>query len=416
MIVIAGAGIAGLTMALTCHQLGIRCRVYEATQEIKPLGVGINVQPNAVRELFDLGLADNLAEIGVEAEEWALFARSGQLVWSEPRGILAGYRWPQFSVHRGHLQQMLLKKVQERLGEDAVVPDARLVRYENESDGIRVHFCDHLDRTTTVDASLLVGADGIHSAVRAQMYPDEGAPQWGGAIMWRGTSRARPPRTNNSFILIGTLDHRFVCYPISQPDDEGYVTLNWIAELTPRREMQPAPSDWNRAVSQEEFLPHFLDWDYGWIDVPQIIRDGDVVLEYPMVDRDPVPGWVDGRAVLIGDAAHAMYPVGSNGASQAIVDTRLLGLHLQQSGVGPDSLTRFENQVIEDLNALVLRNRGNGPIGILGIVEEKAHSESSDIHDVISKAEIAEFMARYKEAAGFAVDTLNEAPPTLDIG
>ncbi|MDG2277560.1 MAG: flavin-dependent oxidoreductase [Pseudomonadales bacterium] len=413
MIIIAGGGIAGLSMALTCHQLGLQCRVYESAEALRPLGVGINLQPNAVRELYELGLADTLAEIGIEAEEWALFTKDAQLVWSEPRGALAGYRWPQFSVHRGQLQMALYREVVKRLGPECIKTDARLVSYQNDGERIIACFARSSGQTFTSSGDLLVGADGIHSAVRAQMHPNEGAPQWRGTIMWRGTTQARAPRTNNSFILIGTLDHRFVCYPITKPDAGGLTTLNWIAEITPEKRLEPASSDWNREVAKEEFLPHFLDWQFPWIDVPNIISGAQTVYEYPLVDRDPAPNWVDGRALLIGDAAHAMYPVGSNGASQAIVDTRLLGAQLQRHGETQAAVQQFQDDVIEDLNALVLRNRGNGPISILGVVEERRQSPDQAIHDIISQQEVAAHMANYKQAAGFAKDALNAAPSIL---
>ncbi|NKB98532.1 MAG: flavin-dependent oxidoreductase [Pseudomonadales bacterium] len=411
--IIAGGGIAGLTMALTCHQLGIECRVYESSEALRPLGVGINLQPNAVRELYDLGLADTLAEISIEAEEWALFTKDAHLVWSEPRGTLAGYRWPQFSVHRGQLQMALYREVILRLGEGSVQTDARLTSYQNESSHVAANFAGSSGHTFSVTGDLLIGADGIHSAVRAQMYPNEGAPLWGGTIMWRGTSRARAPRTNNSFILIGTLDHRFVCYPITKPDDDGFTTLNWIAELTPEKRQEPASSDWNREVATEQFLPHFLDWRFDWIDVPEIIRSAQTAYEYPMVDRNPVQSWVDDRALLIGDAAHAMYPVGSNGASQAIVDTRLLGAQLTQYGETQEAIERFQSEVIEDLSALVLRNRGAGPISILGVVEQRRQTPDQTVHEIINEHDIAEHMANYKQAAGFAKDALNAAPSIL---
>ena len=413
MIIIVGGGIAGLSMALTCQQLGLDCRVFEAATKIEALGVGINLQPNAVRELYDLGLADDLAAIGIEAEEWALFATGGKLVWSEPRGRLAGYNWPQFSVHRGALQMMLLDAIIERLGEDVVICDAQLTAYTNTPSGITAEFVRANGQTFKAEGELLVGADGINSSVRRQMYPEEGAPQWGGAIMWRGTSLASPPRTGNSFILMGTLDQRFVCYPISKPNADGLTTLNWIAELTPTRTQQPVPTDWNRQVNKDQFLPEFLSWCFDWIDVPQIIRGAEEVFEYPMVDRDPVPTWIDGRVLIIGDAAHAMYPVGSNGASQAIVDTRVLGACLKTTGVSAGALKAYETRMIEDLNALVLRNRGAGPIGVLGVVEQRSGGEFENISEVIDHQELAEYMASYKRAAGFAIDTLNHAPPTL---
>lgn len=217
-VIVAGGGIAGMTMALTCHQLELPVIVHESVKTIEPLGVGINLQPNAVRELFELGLERDLAEIGIQAKEWALVGKNGNDVWSEPRGLDAGYRWPQYSVHRGHLQMMLYRQVLKRLGPKAVISDSRLKSYNNDNDHVLAHFVDSDGKEQKVEGSILVGADGLHSSVRAQMHPNDGPPKWGGAVMWRGTTQAKPIRTGASFVLLGKLEQRFVCYPISQPD------------------------------------------------------------------------------------------------------------------------------------------------------------------------------------------------------
>lgn len=411
----AGAGIAGLSFALTCHQIGVPVVVLESVRELAPLGVGINLQPNAVRELHELGFASLLPRIGVSVEEWALTGRNGRDVWSEPRGVVAGYRWPQYAVHRGELQMLLLRVVLERLGPGAVLSGRRVVGYHQDGDGVTITV-DRRDGTIeTVDASVLVAADGLHSAVRAQMHPDQGPPNWSGALLWRGTSLGKPIRTGASFVLAGTLPQRFVHYPISPTDpDTGLQVQNWIAELTVDDRSTP-DSNWNREVSLDVFLPAFEDWRFDWLDVPAFIRGAGRAWEFPMVDRDPVDRWVDGRVVLIGDAAHVMYPVGSNGASQAIVDGRVLGAKFLEHGVGPDALAAFEDALLVDLNALVLRNRGAGPIALLGLVDERCGGEFDDIDAVIPRHEREAFMERYKAAAGFARDTLNAAAPTIPL-
>jgi len=404
-------------MALTCHQIGVPCVVYETVRELRPLGVGINLQPNAVRELTDLGLGDKLATVGVEAKEWALVGRNGNDIWSEPRGTLAGYRWPQYSVHRGRLQMLLYEAVLSRLGPDSVVTGHALASYENTDRGVTIALDRRLGSTVTKTGSLLIAADGVRSAARAQMYPTEGEPVWGGSVLWRGTSLGKPIRTGASFTLVGSLDQRFVHYPITAAGPEsGKQVQNWIAELTFDASGGWGRSDWNRKVDAEEFLPAFEDWDFGWLDVPGLIRAADVVFEYPMVDRDPVDHWVDGNVGLLGDAAHVMYPVGSNGASQAIVDARVLGAKLLEHGVGSEALLAYQNHLLEDVNSLVLRNRGAGPVAILGLVEQRCGGVFDDIEDVIPQPEIEEFMQQYKAAAGFAVETLNNAPPTIQPG
>ena len=412
-VIVAGGGIAGMTMALTCHQLELPVIVHESVKTIEPLGVGINLQPNAVRELFELGLERDLAEIGIQAKEWALVGKNGNDVWSEPRGLDAGYRWPQYSVHRGHLQMMLYRQVLKRLGPKAVISDSRLKSYNNDNDHVLAHFVDSDGKEQKVEGSILVGADGLHSSVRAQMHPNDGPPKWGGAVMWRGTTQAKPIRTGASFVLLGKLEQRFVCYPISQPDPiTGKAIINWIAELTYDTSKE-GHSDWNTQVPVEKFINHFSDWSYEWLDVPQLIREASAVYEYPMVDRDPLTTWVDGRCVLVGDAAHVMYPVGSNGASQAIVDTRVLGSAFVKHGLDQTALLHYESLNLKEMNELVLRNRGAGPIGILGIVEERCGGVFDKIEDVIPRSEIEQYMSNYKAAAGFAIETLNNAPPTI---
>ncbi len=416
-VVIAGGGIAGLTMALTCHQVGVEVIVLESVRSIAPLGVGINLQPNAVRELIELGLGEELDAIGIEATEWALVARGGNDVWSEPRGRRAGYEWPQYSVHRGELQMLLLRAVNERLGPGAVRTGHRVTGYRNSSDGV-VAVVDTRDGATTeVEGSVLLAADGLHSAVRSQMHPDQPPPHWGGQILWRGATLGPPVRTGASFTLIGTMEQRFVHYPISRPDPEtGLQLQNWIAELTVDTSEGLGASNWNEKVNTDAFLPEFADWTFDWIDIPSLVNDAPAVWEFPMVDRDPVETWVDGRVCLIGDAAHVMYPVGSNGASQAIVDARVLGAHFIEHGVGPDALGAFESQLLAPMSELVLRNRGHGPIGILALVDERSGGYFDNIDDVIAHSEIDAYMSTYKAAAGFAIESLNAAPPTIAPG
>jgi 2-polyprenyl-6-methoxyphenol hydroxylase-like FAD-dependent oxidoreductase len=417
-VLIAGGGIGGLSLALTLHQIGVRCLVYESVQELKPLGVGINLQPNAVRELFDLGLTEQVLDgIGIQAREWALVGRNGKDIYTEPRGRLAGYRWPQYSVHRGRLQMLLYRTALERLGADALRLGERVVAYRNEPDGVVAVVQGPGGHRQEVRGALLVGADGLHSAVRAQMHPQQPPVHWGGAIMWRGTTPGRPIRTGASFVGVGSLRQRVVFYPISQPDAaSGLATINWIAEITVDPSAGRTQGDWNRRVDVAQVVRHFEGWDFGWLDIPAMLRGASEVFEYPMIDRDPVPTWVDGRVALLGDAAHVMYPVGSNGASQAVVDARVLGAAMVAHGVTPEALRSYDAQLCAPVSALVLRNRGAGPFGLLGLVDERCGGVFDDIDQVLPAAERAAFMALYKTAAGFAVDALNAAPATIAPG
>ncbi len=418
-VIIAGGGIGGLAAALTLHQIGVPCVVFEAVRDMRPLGVGINLQPNAVRELFDLGIAaDDLDRAGLPARDWALVGLNGNDIYSEPRGLFAGYNWPQYAVHRGRFHMLLYAKVIERIGPDAVRLDSRVASYRKNADGSVSARIEHGDGSTS-DAcgALLIGADGIHSAIRAQMHPNQPPIHWGGAVMWRGVSVAKPIRTGSSFIGLGTHRHRMVIYPISHPDPRtGLALINWIAEVTMDNVEGWKQTGWFRQVSIDDFVEHFTDWTWDWLDVPALIRGADGAYENPMIDRDPIPTWQDGPVALLGDAAHAMYPTGSNGASQAIVDARVLGAAMLEHGVTPRALAAYDAKLCGPISQLILRNRGAGPFGLLNMVDERCGGKFSDIDDVIPPEERAAFMAGYKAAAGFAIEQLNKASPTIPTG
>ena len=416
-VVIAGGGIGGMATALTLHQIGVPCVMLESVREMKPLGVGINLQPNAVRELDDLGITSaELDEVGVPAKEWALVGLNGNDIYTEPRGKLAGYRWHQYAVHRGKLQMLMYRKVLERLGSGSVQLGARVTGYRKLPDGgVMVHIT-HADGTRgDLPAELLIGADGIHSAVRGQMHPAQPPIHWGGSLMWRGVAWARPIRSGASFVGLGTHKHRVVFYPISHPDpDTGLALINWIAEVTHDQADEKQLSGWFRQVPVDSFLHHFDGWTWDWLDVPALIRDAGIAFENPMIDRDPVPTWIDGPVALMGDAAHAMYPTGSNGASQAIIDARVLGAMLCEHGLTGAALEAYNTRLCGPISRLILRNRGAGPFGLLNLVDERCAGHFDNIDDVIPPTERNAFMADYKSAAGFAKESLNAAPRTIE--
>jgi 2-polyprenyl-6-methoxyphenol hydroxylase-like FAD-dependent oxidoreductase len=418
-VLIAGGGIGGLATALTLHQIGVPCIVFEAAREMRPLGVGINMQPNAVRELYDLGIdAVELDRVGLPAREWALVGLNGNDIYAEPRGLLAGYKWPQYAVHRGQFHMLLYEKVVERIGPQAVRLGSRVAGYRNHPDGGVSVRIEHADGSVSeAEGALLIGADGIHSAVRAQMHPAQPPIHWGGAIMWRGTTWGRPIRTGSSFVGLGTHRQRMVFYPISHPNPEtGLSMINWIAEVTVDNTEGWKQSGWFRQVPTSEFAHHFKDWIWDWLDVPALIAQADSVFENPMIDRDPVATWRDGAVLLIGDAAHAMYPTGSNGGSQAIVDARILGAAMMEHGVTQAALAAFDEKLCGPISQLILRNRGAGPFGLLNLVDERCGGTFDNIDDVIPPQERSEFMAGYKAAAGLAIEKLNMAPPTIPQG
>jgi len=412
-VLIAGAGIGGLTTALSLHQIGVPCRVFESVREIQPLGVGINVQPHAVRELEQLGLLPQLDAGGLRTAEVAYFSSHGRQIWSEPRGLAAGYNWPQFSIHRGTLQTMLLNLVRQRLGEEAVQTGAAVEGFRDRDGGIEVDLADRQAGAAlgTAQGSLLIAADGIHSRSRALLYPAEGKPAWGGIVMWRGVTRGPRFLTGRTMAMAGCKARKFVCYPIAD-DGDGSI-INWIADLQFPQDYLWNREDWNRPGRLEDFLPRFQDWHFDWLDVPEIIRTARYVYEYPMVDRDPLPKWTHGRMTLLGDAAHSMYPIGSNGASQAILDARVLAREILAHGQTPAALEAYEAERRPATSRIVLANRADGPDRVLDMVEARAPQGFDRVEDVLSRSELEEAAAAYKRVAGFDREALNASPPIL---
>ncbi|OJU31763.1 MAG: flavin-dependent oxidoreductase [Alphaproteobacteria bacterium 64-6] len=418
-VVIVGAGIGGLTLALSLHQVGIAARLYESVDKLEPLGVGINLLPHAVRELTELGLADEIAETAIPTSTLSYVSKRGQSIWSEPRGQAAGYNWPQFSIHRGELQMILYRAVLERLGPDAVRTGHHFSSFEQTGTGIRAEFVDRRSGAPreAAEGAVLVGCDGIHSALRAQLVPNEGPPKWNGAILWRGVTESTPYLDGRTMIMAGHERQKFVCYPISRRAlDEGRALVNWIAELRYDPDHEWRREDWNRAGRLDEFLPHFESWQFGWLDVPGLIRGARACFEYPMVDRDPLPSWGSGRVTLLGDAAHPMYPIGSNGASQAILDARVLTREIRAHGLGSEALGAYAAERNPATARIVLANRANGPEQVMQLVEERAPQGYARIEDVLSLTELENAAAGYKRLAGFDRETLNSRPPIVAAG
>lgn len=415
-VLIAGGGIGGLTLALSLHQIGVPCRVFESVSELKPLGVGINVLPHAVRELIELGLLDKLDGIGVRTQELAFFSKYGKPIWSEPRGLEAGYKWPQFSVHRGQLQQILLDTAIESLGADNVLTSHHLVDWTETPDGVRANFIDRATGKSagSHDGALLIAADGIHSAIREKLYPDEGPPLWNGRILWRGITEADAFLSGRTMIMAGHEILKFVCYPISRdPDARGNHRINWVAERHMPPTYQWRREDYNRTAKLDEFLPWFENWNFDWLDVPGLIRNCPHAYEYPLVDRDPLDRWTFGRVTLLGDAAHPMYPIGSNGASQAILDARVLTREILAQGEVPSALEAYEVERRPATTELVKLNRRNGPEQVMQLVEERAPDGFNVVTDVLSQQELEDIAANYKRVAGFQVEALNAKPPIV---
>jgi 2-polyprenyl-6-methoxyphenol hydroxylase-like FAD-dependent oxidoreductase len=400
-IVIVGAGIGGLAAALSLEAAGFRdIRIFERSSEVRGLGVGINLLPHAMRELTELGLDGRVAGLGVAPTTLAYFNRLGQPIWSEPRGIEAGYRWPQLSVHRGRLQLALLDAVRDRLG-DVVALDHMLAGIDDETTTARFETPGGRVNAT---ADVIVGADGIHSALRRLRYPRDGEPVWSGLTLWRGTAVVPAYLDGRTMVMAGDGEQKFVAYPLSAPDASGLARVNFIAE---RRGAGSPVIDWNRAVDPAPIEELFRDWSFDWLDVPGVIAAADEILEYPMVDRDPLPRWSLGRTTLLGDAAHAMYPNGSNGASQAIIDGRTLAYRLAtEPGVGA-ALAAYDADRRPAMSALLESTRQTGPERVMLLARERAPQGFADIHDVIPADELAEVAGEYKRAGGFDPASLN---------
>lgn len=398
-VIIAGAGIGGLTTALALHAAGHRVRVFESVREIRPLGVGINVLPHAVAILTELGLGEALDAAGIRTQEVLFANRFGQTIYADPRGIEGGYSHPQYSIHRGKLQTLLLDAVLSRLGTEKVVTGARLKKFTQDANTVTAEFGDE-NGAVLEHGDLLIAADGIHSAARSQFYPNEGLPVWNGVMMWRGTTRGQPFLSNRSMVQAGNSAAKFVCYPIEHYSD-GTALINWIADIrVGRAGAPPSREDWNKAGRIEDLLPTFGQWRFDFLDVPEVIRSATAIYEFPMVDRDPLPRWSFERVTLLGDAAHPMYPIGSNGATQAILDARAITDALSQNADPIAALAAYESVRRPMASEIVAMNRKAGLDVVLDLVEARAPNGFARLDDVIDPALIASTIRSYKLAAG----------------
>ena len=407
-VLIIGAGIGGLTLALELHRRGIACRVFESAPEIKALGVGINLLPHATKALGALGLVPALAKLAVETQEAAFFNRFGQLIYREPLGRRAGYEWSQLSIHRGDLQAVLLEAVRARLGEDRLQLGFHCTGFSQDEKAVSASFRER----GFVKGSALVACDGSHSAIRQQLYPDEGEPRYSGINMWRGVTRWKPVLTGATMTRAGWLKGgKLVHYPIrnleeTSADSPGLQLVNWLWEIeTPSYKRW----DWNRPARVEDFIDGAKDWRFDWLDVPAFFRAADVVLEYPMVDKDPLPAWSFGRVTLLGDAAHPMYPRGSNGAGQAIVDAQTLAGLLAAEQDIPRALKAYEEKRLAPTAEVVLANRRIPPDAILREVYERTSDRPfTRIEDVIRPEELKAITDRYRQIAAYDKRSLEE--------
>lgn len=415
-VIVVGGGIGGLSLALSLHQAGIKVRVYEAVSNPGPLGVGINLQPTAVRELTELGLGDELAQAGIAVQRLVLFNKFGQLISEEPRGLLAGFRWPQYAIHRGRLQQLLLRAVRSRIGEENVCTGFRLLGFEQDRDRDRVTATfrdDASEADITCSATILLGSDGIHSTVRRTLYPNEGEPCFARQVLWRASVDAEPFLDGRTQIIAGHLHQRIILYPMARSPSNNLLT-NWICQMTVPETSFPR-EDWSRRVSKEKLLASFSAWRFPWLDLPELIEQTSDIFEFPLMDRDPVPSWTFGRVTLLGDAAHPMQPIGAQAGSQAIVDGRVLTAALTSTSDPALALRRYDEERRPVMNEIVLRNRKFGPEASLQLVEERAPNGFDRIEDVISREELNAIAASFSAAAGIDVQAVNTRRSFLDL-
>jgi 2-polyprenyl-6-methoxyphenol hydroxylase-like FAD-dependent oxidoreductase len=403
-VLIVGGGIGGLTLALQLERAGISARVLEAAPELKPLGVGINILPHASKELCNLGLQDSLSPIAVQTKQSVFFNRFGQLIHSDPAGAAAGYPWPQYSIHRGELQLMLASVVRQRLGDDRLVLDARAVGFEDHGDSVTVTTEASNGQQTSYKGVLAIGCDGVHSIIRKLLHPGEAALRYSGYTMWRGTTRMERILDGVSMIRAGWLaTGKLVVYPILDYGD-GTQLINWVVEIgVPQRTTR----DWNQVTDDAVFMAPFKDWNFDWLDVPAMLKGTERVLEYPMVDQVALPSWTRGGVTLLGDAAHPMVPRGSNGAGQAILDTRALTTALVEEVDPRVALHRYEQKRLPETARVVELNRMNPPDALLReIYERTGDLPFDDISEVISSEEIHSMLENYRSVTGSSLQAL----------
>ncbi len=407
-VLVAGAGIGGLATALSLHEAGIEVEIVESARSIQAYGAGMNLLPHAVRELTELGLGEELEATGIATRELVYHDRFGSRIHGEPRGRAAGYRWPQISIHRGELQMLLLRAVRERLG-DVITCGLVFERFEQHAGGIAASVRERATGALrTIEADVLIAADGIDSAVRAQLHPDEGPASWSGIGMWRGVAAAEPFGSGRTMIMAGSnRSEKFVAYPIRGHD--GRRLVNWVAEVRVAPDGATAGAhDWQPTGDPAAVLAHFAGWDFEWLDIPALIAATPSIFEYPMIDRDPLHWWGAGRVTLLGDAAHPMYPIGSNGASQAIIDARVVARELASHDDPAAALAAYEDLRRPATAAIVLANRRHGPEQVMTLVEERAPDGFAHVDDVIAPDELEAIVGGYRRAAGFDVEELNE--------
>ncbi len=408
-VIIVGGGIGGLTTALSLHKIGIEVKVFESVKTLKPLGVGINLLPHCVRVLTNLGFEASLIHNAVETKDLLYFDKFGKKFWEEPRGRFAGYKWQQFSVHRGIFQMILFNQALEILGSERIKTNHHLVEFEQKDDKVIAKFeVKESDNQIVVEeGDVLIGADGINSVVRKQLFPNEGPPVFSKNVLYRGTSLIKPYLTGASMVMIGHLGQKMVAYPINPNIDEnGNQLINWVGNLREMDRAEFLARDWNKQADKQRLLEIYKNWRFDWLDVYDMIEKAETIYEFPMSDRNPLPQWTFGRVTLLGDAAHPMYPIGSNGASQAILDADALTNAILEEETIDAALKRYDLERVPATAKVVLQNRQKGPDEIMDLMEERFPNGFTE--EEIPYEELENIMSRYKQIAGFDIQSLNQ--------
>ncbi|MCK8783633.1 flavin-dependent oxidoreductase [Roseomonas sp. NAR14] len=402
-VLIAGGGVGGLVLALSLHERGIPCTVFEAAAEVRELGVGINTLPHAIRELAALGLLPALDAVAIRTRALRYANHLGQTIWSEPRGTWAGHPVPQFSIHRGRLHGVLWHAVRERLGGDALRTAHRLTGFAQDAAGVTARFAT-AGGVVEARGAALVGADGIHSTLRALLHPEDGGIRWNGIQMWRGAVDWPEFEGGDTMVIAGDGTAKVVLYPIAPGSRSGTRLLNWViyARIADGTAPPPRREDWSRPGRPEDFLPFADGFRLPFLDVAALVRATPEPAEYPMCDRDPLPWWTRGRVTLLGDAAHPMYPVGSNGASQAVLDARDLAARLAALPV-PEALSAYEAERLPRTAEIVRSNRSGGPERVIDFAAARAPDGFASIDAVATREELRAIVGGYAQLAGFAV-------------
>jgi 5-methylphenazine-1-carboxylate 1-monooxygenase len=411
-VLIAGAGLGGLTLALMLHRRGVESVIFEQASEIREVGVGINILPHAIKELAALDLLPKLDAVGIRTKELHYVSRLGQKVWSELRGVDAGFDYPQFSIHRGRLQKAIHDEVTAKLGSGVVRTGLRLQGFMQDESGVVAHFTDAKSGVSseTVRADVLVGADGIHSVVRRHFQPKQGRPKWQGLMLWRGAAEWPKFLTGGSMYIAGGMSAKIALYPIAPGSTPDTRLTNWaIVSRIADGEITPAPIDsWSRMGRMDEVIPYARRFTVPGVDVEALVRSTSVCWEYPMCDRDPLPHWSYGRVTLLGDAAHPMYPVGSNGAAQAILDARSLADWLQKADHPMQALHEYERDRLPKTAEIVRLNRKGGPERVIDEVEKLAPAGFESVERVLSHSEREAIVKGYASSAGFTQSQVNK--------